>query len=699
MPTVQSDTDDDAPPSIAVRGRGSSREFEDVDLRRNNNYFGKMETRLPIPALETKAAPAGAATAPDSRSARARRLLSRTRSFAQQRRSKSGVIDENAVADPDVILMADAVLSNRPSLSRSPPSTPTDGPPREDVVSGVGSASKLPPVPEAAAAAADGSRRAAVSSFLRIGRSHTRGERASADDAVPMALVLTSPHDASMALTRGGSARGSRDSSVEGGRELSSAHCLSGVDSAAASDDDGWGSSGGGGGFGSSGGGSERPQPPGGFFWDGDSSRQEGEWRQESSESVGTAGSAATLSSAAAGCSSSSNTAGGGSSSDASAAALREAQGEAVALRRRVELLSAQLAASEAALKSAQEQSLHWKMCVQDLFNGLLLNPRMNAKYEMKVTRLLERAIMKLEQIEAVRYVKCSFPSVASEAPRLRLIRWVTLDESEWEVTFEPTSWKIELCLEGRQILPFKLLVRVGHLRIKGELRLSLPNDLMSVLLSFNSMPAFDMSIDSEVSLGSVPMPLQRGASALIRHELRKWLEKKAVAPHAMRIKRAPPQDANAHHHAHASSCGGGSSSSAAAQAVHGTASAPTASSGSGGDADFAAAAAAAATAAAMASASGSGAQAADEQPTYRTPSDAYWGSAEGGAPTFAAPTGGEQGGEEVEVPGGSPPMDRPSMSDEDLRSAILAALIKHDNPRVGVGRSRGRGFLGARKR
>ena len=40
-----------------------------------------------------------------------------------------------------------------------------------------------------------------------------------------------------------------------------------------------------------------------------------------------------------------------------------------------------------------------------------------------------------------------------------------------------------------------------------------------------------------------VPMPLQRGASALIRYELRKWLNNKAVAPHAMKIKRTLPQD------------------------------------------------------------------------------------------------------------------------------------------------------------
>ena len=96
------------------------------------------------------------------------------------------------------------------------------------------------------------------------------------------------------------------------------------------------------------------------------------------------------------------------------------------------------LFATEAALRSAQEQSSHWEHCVHDLFNGLLLNARMNARYEVKVSKMLERALTKLENIESVRYVKCSFPSVASEAPQMKLIQWESLDSSQWEIRFAP---------------------------------------------------------------------------------------------------------------------------------------------------------------------------------------------------------------------------------------------------------------------
>ena len=68
------------------------------------------------------------------------------------------------------------------------------------------------------------------------------------------------------------------------------------------------------------------------------------------------------------------------------------------------------------------------------------------------------------------------FPSVRADAPRLQLRRWTSLDDSEWEVAFAP-CWTVEACLEGRQFkLPFKLLVRVGAIRIRGEMVVSFPN-------------------------------------------------------------------------------------------------------------------------------------------------------------------------------------------------------------------------------
>lgn len=232
----------------------------------------------------------------------------------------------------------------------------------------------------------------------------------------------------------------------------------------------------------------------------------------------------------------------------------------------------------------------------------------------MKMASLLEWALTGLDYIERVTYCTCSFPSVASEAPRLALRRWVALDESYWEVTFAPASWRIEISLEGRQIVPFNLLVRVTAMHMKGELRVSFPPDLGDALLSFQEMPQYDMRIESEVSLGSVPTGLGRGASAVIRAAMGKWVRKHAVAPHAIRV------------------YGSSSSASGASPAAK-----PAA---------------------------------ADRQPATQ-------------------PTGGEAAAHGAAKP--NPPPPKPAaeaspMSDQDLKKAILSALLKHDRPRSGRG-------------
>ena len=75
-------------------------------------------------------------------------------------------------------------------------------------------------------------------------------------------------------------------------------------------------------------------------------------------------------------------------------------------LRRQVATLAAQLSATEEELRSAREISSEWSQCVRAMFQALLLNPRMLLKYELKMGKMMEKAIGKLEQIQAVRCVQ-----------------------------------------------------------------------------------------------------------------------------------------------------------------------------------------------------------------------------------------------------------------------------------------------------
>jgi hypothetical protein len=64
-------------------------------------------------------------------------------------------------------------------------------------------------------------------------------------------------------------------------------------------------------------------------------------------------------------------------------------------------------------------------------------------RYKHECSTLLTQALMSLEQIDRVRYVDCSFPSVPSEAPRLSLDLWHSLAASEWQLRWSP-SWSMQ---------------------------------------------------------------------------------------------------------------------------------------------------------------------------------------------------------------------------------------------------------------
>lgn len=207
-------------------------------------------------------------------------------------------------------------------------------------------------------------------------------------------------------------------------------------------------------------------------------------------------------------------------------------------LHRQVEQLTTQLAEAHAALATERKQSEQWQRCVRELSNGMLLNGRMNAKYERRVANRLEAALSKLDKVESVKYINCSFPSVAADAPFLQLVKYDALDSSRWAVAWSP-CWSVELCLEGHSFLvPFKLVIRLRSLRLRGELTATFPPDLAYAIVSFVEFPEVKFEVDSDVSVGAVPMPLKSAVSHKIRAELHKWMASRVVAPSAMRVNR-----------------------------------------------------------------------------------------------------------------------------------------------------------------
>ncbi len=207
-------------------------------------------------------------------------------------------------------------------------------------------------------------------------------------------------------------------------------------------------------------------------------------------------------------------------------------------LQQQVDSLTAQLAEAQWALSEERRQTEQWRRCVREIGNGMLLNARMNAKYVRRVASRLEATLLKLNHIENVKYVNCSFPSVAADAPFLQLLSYNALDSSRWEVAWSP-CWSVELCLEGHSFLvPFSVVVRLRSLRLRGEMTMSFPPDMAHAIISFVDTPEVQFEVDSDVSVGAVPMPLKSAVSHKIRAELHKWMASRVVAPQAMRINR-----------------------------------------------------------------------------------------------------------------------------------------------------------------
>jgi len=204
---------------------------------------------------------------------------------------------------------------------------------------------------------------------------------------------------------------------------------------------------------------------------------------------------------------------------------------EVVALRKKVAGLQDRLAAANAKVGM-------WERFMQQMLGCVILSPDMNEMYKTECSELIRQALASVEQITEVRYVECSFPSVPSEAPRIQLERWDSLDSSEWLLKWSP-SWSMQVSLEGQQYVSFRLSIRIFDFQVVGRVQLRVSPDLSSIVISFAQLPRIRMKTECAVSWGSVPLPLQNYLETVAHQEFRRWLTENMVAPNEMTI--SPP--------------------------------------------------------------------------------------------------------------------------------------------------------------
>lgn len=202
--------------------------------------------------------------------------------------------------------------------------------------------------------------------------------------------------------------------------------------------------------------------------------------------------------------------------------------GEVAALRQEVARLQLLLQASEAKVAM-------WEECMQQLVHCVMLSPDMNDMYKTECSTMLRDALKTVEQIQAVRFVDCSFPSVPSEAPHIQLLRWESMQDSEWQLRWAP-SWSVQVAVEGQQYLQFSLTLRLFDLRLSGRMALKMSTDLSAITMSFTQPPKLRLKTECTVSWGSVPLPLQTYIETVIQDEFQRYVVDNVVSPHEMTI-------------------------------------------------------------------------------------------------------------------------------------------------------------------
>lgn len=185
--------------------------------------------------------------------------------------------------------------------------------------------------------------------------------------------------------------------------------------------------------------------------------------------------------------------------------------------------------------ETLQNQLNQWQMAASEALNAIALSPMMNERYKQRVDEQLRKILGKIEQVEKVNYINCSFPAVSTQAPMIKMVRWDSLDKSLWEVGWEP-SWSVEVSLGGRHYVPFTLSLRVSNIRVKGQLSLTLLSSLHYFWVSFNKDIEFDMTIEVDLLVGLLSVPLQATVEELVRKGFNEWLRNSLVEPNRMRI-------------------------------------------------------------------------------------------------------------------------------------------------------------------
>mmetsp|Transcript_5236 Transcript_5236/g.17174 ORF Transcript_5236/g.17174 Transcript_5236/m.17174 type:complete len:339 (-) Transcript_5236:149-1165(-) len=209
---------------------------------------------------------------------------------------------------------------------------------------------------------------------------------------------------------------------------------------------------------------------------------------------------------------------------DALAAATASGQALRFDLRRAQETIAAQ-----------RRKLGDWSAVAAALVNAVILSPHRTVKFADLARELLTETIRDIDFIDRLRWIHCSFPATAANAPEVRLETLVSPTDSVWDVRWRPV-WSVDVSVDVTfRLVTTLVLLRVSSVEVAGKLRLQPSEDCAVVRAAFLDAPDLDLAVSATLSIGGGSITLRELNlfEDRVKREFATWLQDTLVEPNS----------------------------------------------------------------------------------------------------------------------------------------------------------------------
>ena len=195
--------------------------------------------------------------------------------------------------------------------------------------------------------------------------------------------------------------------------------------------------------------------------------------------------------------------------------------------------LAAETRRLEEALIGERQKVKDWSTIASDVVNAVVLSPHRTVKFADIAKTLLAETMSGLDFIERLRWIHCSFPAAAGNAPEIELDCLENKCSSVWKVRWRPV-WSVDIYVDlAFNLLKSSILLRLSHMELVGRLRLEPSPDCAIVRASFLETPEVNLVVSTTLNFGGGSVALRELSlfETRVKDEFIRWLEATMVFP------------------------------------------------------------------------------------------------------------------------------------------------------------------------